>query len=91
MSSTTDNGPKNKDRRRYALQTLEFYCREKYKESPREMEFEGIETRASDLLADIMHLVAANDRETDVDDVIDRLIRLARMHFDAEHNNPEEE
>ena len=47
-------------------------------------------------MADLLHLAAVGT-EADTDDesknteaVIDSQLRMARMHFDAEHNNPEE-
>lgn len=48
------------------------------------------ETELSDMLADMFHL-AVSESKDDTEEVCDRIVRVARMHFDAEHNNPEEE
>ena len=50
--------------------------------------FENNSSEVADLIADLLHLVARIDQG---DDPIERTLRLARMHFDAEHNNPEED
>lgn len=42
----------------------------------------------ADLMADLLHLTVRIDQG---DDPVESASRLARMHFDAEHNNPEEE
>ena len=60
-------------------------------------ELDDTEAHITDLIADLLHM-AARDLEEDSDDesedkdaVIDRILRVARLHFDAEHENPEEE
>jgi hypothetical protein len=50
--------------------------------------FENSSSEISDLMADLLHLTVRID-EGDYPE--DSTIRLARLHFDAEHNNPEEE
>jgi len=50
--------------------------------------FENSSDEITDLIADLLHLTARIDHG---DHSIDSTLRLARMHFDAEHNNPEEE
>lgn len=54
--------------------------------------FEGNTDEVHDLIADLMHLLAryADEDGNDAVDYIDKAQRLARLHFDAEHNNPEE-
>ena len=50
--------------------------------------FENSSSEIADLMADLLHLTVRIDQG---DDPVDSTLRLARMHFDAEHNNPEEE
>jgi hypothetical protein len=50
--------------------------------------FENSSSEIADLIADLLHLAARLDEG---DDPIESTIRLARMHFEAEHGNPEEE
>jgi hypothetical protein len=50
--------------------------------------FENSSADAADLIADLLHLVVAIDNG---DDPVESTLRLARMHFDADHCNPEEE
>ena len=50
--------------------------------------FENSSSEIADLIADLLHLTVRIDQG---DDPVDSTLRLARMHFDAEHNNPEEE
>jgi hypothetical protein len=49
--------------------------------------FENSSSDIADLMADLLHLAARLDEG---DDPIDSTLRLARMHFGAEHDNPEE-
>jgi hypothetical protein len=49
--------------------------------------FENSSSEIVDLIADLLHLVARTDQG---DDPVDSALRLARLHFDAEHDNPEE-
>jgi len=49
--------------------------------------FENSSSEIADLIADLLHLAARLDEG---DDPIDSTLRLARMHFDAEHDNPED-
>jgi hypothetical protein len=49
--------------------------------------FENSSSEIADLIADLLHLAARLDEG---DDPIDSTLRLARLHFDAEHDNPEE-
>ena len=49
--------------------------------------FENNSSEIADLIADLLHLAARlNDRH----DPVNGTLCLARMHFDAEHGNPEE-
>lgn len=75
---------KNPDRAKFARRALEYYALEKYHESPAEMETEGVETRAADLIADLLHLISAKGHCTE------SALRIAAMHFEAENENPEE-
>jgi hypothetical protein len=50
--------------------------------------FEANGSEISDLIADLLHLAASSDQG---EDGVETTLRLARMHFDAEHGNPEEE
>lgn len=50
--------------------------------------FENSSSEIADLMADLLHLTVGIDQG---DDPVESTLRLARMHFDAEHNNPEEE
>jgi len=50
--------------------------------------FENSSSEAADLIADLLHLVARIDEG---DEPVESTLRLARLHFDAEHGNPEEE
>jgi hypothetical protein len=60
-------------------------------------EQDDTEAHITDLIADLLHMAARNladdskDESLDVDAVADRMLRVARLHFDAEHGNPEEE
>lgn len=47
--------------------------------------FENSEDEIADLIADLLHLGARNESDNE------RILRLGQMHFDAEHNNPEED
>ncbi|HEY7330683.1 MAG TPA: hypothetical protein VH592_23790 [Gemmataceae bacterium] len=50
--------------------------------------FENSSSEIADLMADLLHLTVRIDQG---DDPVDSALTLARIHFDAEHNNPEEE
>ena len=50
--------------------------------------FESSSSEIADLIADLLHLAV---RTEEGDEAVERCLRLARTHFDAEHNNPEEE
>jgi hypothetical protein len=50
--------------------------------------FEKSSSEIADLIADLLHLTARLDEG---DDPAESTLRLAKMHFDAEHGNPEEE
>jgi hypothetical protein len=50
--------------------------------------FENSSTDIADLVADLLHLTVRIDQG---DDPVESTLRLARMHFDAEQHNPEEE
>ena len=49
--------------------------------------FENNSSEIADLIADLLHLSVRIDRG---DDPVESTLRLARLHFDAEHANPEE-
>jgi hypothetical protein len=49
--------------------------------------FENSSSEIAGLVADLLHLAARIDLG---DDPIDSTLRLAQMHFAAEHDNPEE-
>jgi TorA maturation chaperone TorD len=54
--------------------------------------FENSSSEIADLIADLLHLAARLlEGENTAEETVERCLRLARMHFDAEHNNPEEE
>jgi hypothetical protein len=50
--------------------------------------FENSGSEIADLMADLLHLAVRTDEG---EEAVERCLRLARMHFDAEHNNPEGE
>jgi hypothetical protein len=50
--------------------------------------FENSSREIADLIADLLHLSVQLDQG---DDPVENTLRLARLHFDAEHGNPEEE
>jgi hypothetical protein len=49
--------------------------------------FENSSSEIADLIADLLHLTAKLDEG---DDPVESTLRLARLHSDAEHENPEE-
>ncbi len=54
--------------------------------------FENGSSEIADLIADLLHLAARLlEGENTPEDTVERCLRLAQMHFDAEHGNPEEE
>ena len=55
--------------------------------------FESSTDEITDLMADLLHLTAhyAVEDGEDVEAYLEKALRLARMHFEAEHENPEEE
>ena len=50
--------------------------------------FENNSSEVADLIADLLHLTARLDEG---DDPIESTLRLAKLHFEVEHANPEEE
>jgi hypothetical protein len=50
--------------------------------------FENSSSEIADLMADLLHLTVRIDHG---DDPVESTLRLARMHFDAEHNDSDEE
>ena len=50
--------------------------------------FKNSSSEVADLMADLLHLVAGIDQG---EEPVESALRIARMHFDAEHANPEEE
>ena len=50
--------------------------------------FENSSSEIADLIADLLHHTVIID---DGDDAVESTLRLARLHFDAEHDNPEEQ
>ena len=50
--------------------------------------FENSGSEVGDLIADLLHLAV---RIEDADSGPETVLRIARMHFEAEHGNPEEE
>jgi hypothetical protein len=52
--------------------------------------FENSSSEVADLIADLLHLVA-RDGYDQGDEPVERALRLAMMHFEAEHDNPEED
>lgn len=62
-----------------------------YVEAKREV-FERNSSEIADLIADLLHLAARLlEGENTAEETVERRLRLARMHFQAEHNNPEED
>jgi len=49
--------------------------------------FENSSSEIADLIADLLHLAVRIDQGGDP---VESTLRLARLHFDAEHHNPEE-
>lgn len=49
--------------------------------------FENCSAEIADLIADLFHLTVRIDQG---EHPVESTLRLARMHFDAENNNPEE-
>ncbi len=70
-----------------AAETLEAYV------SAKGEDFEASTVEITDLIADLLHLAAhyAAEDGGEAEAYVDQSLRLARMHFDAEHGNPEEE
>lgn len=53
---------------------------------------ENSSSEIAELIADLLHLAARLlESENSGEETVERCLRLARMHFDAEHENPEEE
>jgi hypothetical protein len=76
MTSSNDN---RAERAQNALRT--------YLETKGEV-FENNSSDIADLIADLLHLAVRTDQG---DEAVESTLRLAQMHFDAEHGNPEEE
>lgn len=73
----------NDQRKTYALFALQAYQKAKAEDFP---EYPGdLESAATDLIADLLHFGADKGFDTE------RMQRVSAMHFDAEHDNPEEE
>jgi hypothetical protein len=72
----------NQDRADRAERTLQQYIEAK------DEVFEKSSSEIADLIADLLHLAARLDEG---DDPVESTLRLAKMHFEAEHENPEEE
>lgn len=54
--------------------------------------FRNSSSEIADLIADLLHLAARPlEGENTAEETVERCLRLARMHVDAEHENPEEE
>ncbi len=49
--------------------------------------FENCSSEIADLMADLLHLAVRTDEG---EEAVERALRIAWMHFDAEHNNAEE-
>jgi NTP pyrophosphatase (non-canonical NTP hydrolase) len=49
--------------------------------------FENSADEIADLIADLLHLAASIDEDGGS---VERALRLGRLHFEAEHGNPEE-
>jgi hypothetical protein len=75
----TSNNDTRAERARTALQA--------YVEAKGEV-FENSSSEITDLMADLLHLAVRLDEG---EEPVESTIRLARMHFNAEHGNPEEE
>jgi hypothetical protein len=50
--------------------------------------FENSSSEVAELIADLLHLAAKLDEG---EEPIESTLRLARLHFNAEHENPEEQ
>jgi hypothetical protein len=55
--------------------------------------FEACTDEITDLIADLLHLAAryAAEDSGNVEAYVEKALRCARLHFDVEHENPEEE
>jgi hypothetical protein len=79
----TNNNDTRAERAQAALQS--------YVEAKGEV-FENSSSEIGDLIADLLHLAARLlEGEHSGGETVERCLRLAQMHFDAEHENPEEE
>lgn len=72
----------NEQRAARAERALRFYI------EARGDVYEANSSEIADLIADLLHLTMRLDQG---DDPVDSTLLLARMHFDVEHGNPEEE
>jgi hypothetical protein len=53
--------------------------------------FERSSDEVCDLIADLLHLTHRLHSENTEERDIEQMLAMAQMHFDAEHENPEEE
>ena len=74
--------PTNSDRRSRARVALQFYVQ------LRGETYEASTSEIADLIADLLHLTAEIDERGDG---VQQTLNLARLHFDAENENPEHE
>jgi hypothetical protein len=76
----------NHNRAARAAEILEAYATAKGEA------FEASTDEITDLMADLLHLAAqyAGEDGGDVETYVGRVLRLAALHFDAEHGNIEE-
>ncbi|PZR93897.1 MAG: hypothetical protein DLM68_00385 [Hyphomicrobiales bacterium] len=98
MTRTEPNTANNNKKEKTTMQTDEFITNEtraqraesalqNYVEAKGET-YEASSSEIADLVADLLHLSASLDEG---DDPIESTLRLARMHFDAEQADHEEE
>lgn len=71
----------NEERARRAESALQAYVEAKG------VVYEASSSEIGDLIADLLHLTIRLDQGHDP---VGSTLRLARLHFDAEHGNPEE-
>lgn len=85
MTTGRQKDRKNPDRASDAKAALQWY-----KDISSKNEEDNI-TTITDLMADLMHLLVSDlQPEETAEDAVNYVTGLARMHFDAEHGNPEE-
>jgi hypothetical protein len=74
--------PTNQDRADRAERVLREYC------AVKGMDYENSSSTAADLIADLLHLVVRTDEG---EEAVESTLRLARRHFEAEQDDPEEQ